>query len=285
MRRVLPFLMLAALLPLAGCGAVHISFLDPQGPVAAQQRGHFLLIIGVMMIIVLPVLVLTPWLAWRYAYGKHNDYRPDWHFNWGWELALWGVPFVIAGVLGVFLWQNTTTLDPYDELAMPGEPLQVQAIGYDWKWLFVYPELGIASIGELAFPADRQLAIELTSATVMQSFSIPALGSQIYAMGGMVTRLHLAADEPGRFLGRNTQYNGTDFSDQRFEAVAMSSEDFAAWVAEAQAAPPLSPEAQALVADRSAPGDLAESLGRSLPLTFSQASPDMFSTIVHEAMQ
>ena len=121
------------------------------------------------------------------------------------------MPAVIAAMLAVFLWRNTTALDPYEPLSLPGEPLRVQAIAFDWKWLFIYPDLGIATVDELAFPADRQLALDLTSETVMQALFVPALGGQIYAMGGMVTHLHLAADGPGRFRGRNTQYNGEQF--------------------------------------------------------------------------
>ncbi len=215
----------------AGCDGPHITFLDPQGPVAAQQRTHFLIILGLMMVVVLPVLVLTPWLAWRYRYGKHNDYEPRWSFSWGWEIALWGIPTVIAAILAVFLWRNTTTLDPYEPLSLPGEPLRVQAIAFDWKWLFIYPDLGIATVDELAFPADRQLALDLTSETVMQALFVPALGGQIYAMGGMVTRLHLAADGPGTYRGRNTQYNGEQFDEQRFEAVALTEAGFRDWVA------------------------------------------------------
>ncbi len=130
-----------------------------------------------MMIIVVPVIVLTPWLGWRYRYGKHHDYKSEWHFAWRWEVALWGIPLAIVTVLAVFLWRNTLALDPYEPLSLPGKPLRVQAIGFDWKWLFVYPDLGIASVDELAFPADRQIAIEPTSETVMQSLFVPALGN------------------------------------------------------------------------------------------------------------
>ena len=175
---------------------------------AAQQRLHFLLILGLTLIVVLPVLVLTPWLVWRYRYGRSAMYQPEWNFGWRWEIALWGVPTVIAGILAVLLWQNTLALDPYDPVPVREEALHVQAIGFDWKWLFVYPELGIATVDELAFPASRALRLDLTSETVMQSLFIPALGSQIYAMNGMVTHLDLAAYGPGRFRGGNTQYNG-----------------------------------------------------------------------------
>ncbi len=277
MSRVALALALSALMIAAGCGGPHITFLDPQGPVAAQQRTHFFIILGLMMIVVVPVLVLTPWLAWRYRYGKHHDYEPRWGFAWGWEVPLWGVPAVIAAVLAVFLWRNTTELDPYEPLPLPGEPLRVQAIGFDWKWLFVYPELGIATVDELAFPADRQLALDLTSETVMQAFFIPALGGQIYAMGGMTTHLHLAADAPGRFRGRNTQYNGEGFPEQRFEAVAMSEAEFRDWVAEArEAGPTLDENALAILARRNTAREAAGALGQTLPLRFSEVPDGLF---------
>ena len=195
---------------------------------------------------------------------------------------LWGPPAVIVVVLSVFLWHNTIDLDPYEPLPLPGEPLRVQAIGFDWKWLFVYPDLGIASVDELAFPADRQLAIELTSETVMQAFFIPSLGSQIYAMGGMVTRLHLAADGPGRFLGQNTQYNGTYFHRQQFQAVAMSDADFADWVKEARGSDALGGEAYAALERRNTASEAADALGLSLPLRFGNVSPRLFHEVVSE---
>ena len=268
-----------------GCDGVHITFLDPQGPVAAQQRTHFLIILGLMLVVVLPVLVLTPWLAWRYRYGKHQEYKPEWNFAWTWEIVLWSIPAVIVTVLAVFLWRNTLALDPYRPLDLPGEPLRVQAVATDWKWLFIYPDLGIASVDELVFPAERQIALHLTSDTVMQAFFIPALGSQIYAMGGMVTRLHLAADAPGRFRGRNTQYNGLGFHTQRFEAVALGEGDFAAWLAEARAAAPLDAEAYAVLARAGTAGAAAEALGRALPLRFGAVHEGLFARIVSETAE
>lgn len=266
----------AALVALPGCDGIHITFLDPQGPVAAQQRTHFLIILGMMAIIVLPVLVLTPWLAFRYRYGKHNAYKPDWNFSWKWEVLLWGTPAVIVVVLGVFLWRNTIALDPYKPLLTSGPPIRVQAIGYDWKWLFIYPDLGIATVDELAFPVGGQLALDLTSQTVMQAFFVPALGSQIYAMSGMVTHLHLAADAPGRFRGRNTQYNGMDFAQQRFEAVAMRADDFDAWVQKVREAGPLDSRARAILAAQNTAQEAAQNLGVTMPLRFGSVPPDMF---------
>lgn len=229
--------MAVAWLLLSGCsGSRHLSFLDPQGPVADMQRLHFLEVLGLLAIFVaLPIFVVTPWFAWRYRYGASPRYTPRWGFNELLDIACWAGPMVIVGLLGALLWGSTHALDPYKPLASDQPALRVQVIGYDWKWLFIYPDQGIASIGELAFPAGRPVAMQLTSATVMQSLLIPALGSQIYAMGGMVTQLHLEAARPGRFMGENTMYNGSGFSQEKFAAVAMTPGEFDAWVRKVRA--------------------------------------------------
>jgi cytochrome o ubiquinol oxidase subunit 2 len=224
----------AALL-LAGCsGDTHLSFLDPQGPVASAQRWHFAEALAVLVVFVaIPVFVITPWILWRYRYGaKSSRYTPKWNFYGPLEIASWAGPVVIVVLLAIIVWRDTHALDPYKPLASNQPALRVQVIGYDWKWLFIYPDQGIASIGVFALPAGRPVAMQLTSATVMQSLHIPALGSQIYAMGGMVTQLHLQADRPGRSLGENNMYNGNGFYQQRFTAVAMTPEGFDAWASE-----------------------------------------------------
>jgi cytochrome o ubiquinol oxidase subunit 2 len=220
---------------LAGCSAQkHLSFLDPQGPVAAAQSLHFVeVLIGLLVFVAIPVFVLTAGFLWRYRFGaKSSRYAPDWNYSGFLEIASWAGPVVIVMVLAVMVWRDTQALDPYKPLTSAQPALRVQVIGYDWKWLFIYPDQGIASIGVLALPVGRPIAMQLTSATVMQSLHIPALGSQIYAMGGMVTQLHLQADRSGASLGENNMYNGDGFHQQRFTAVAMTPERFDAWAAE-----------------------------------------------------
>lgn len=274
-------------LALGGCSSsIDVSFLDPQGPVAADQRGHFIAVILLLMIVVLPVLVLTPWFAWRYRYGNaRTPYRPHWSFSWPLEIAIWGIPFALVIVLAVWLWQGALALDPYAPLASAEPPLQVEVIGYDWKWLFIYPQLKIASIGEFAFPSDRPLAIDLTSNTVMQSFFIPALGSQIYAMAGMTTHLHLQASGPGSFRGENTQYNGDGFFQQQFVARAMAPGDFAAWTNLVRSTGlPMSAATYDAVSRRSTVGKTRSDLHADyLPngvLYFTGVSPRMFLNVV-----
>lgn len=229
--------MAPAWLLLSSCSSGrHLSFLDPQGPVADMQRLHFLGVLGLLAIFVaLPVFLITPWFVWRYRYGASPRYTPKWNFYGPLDIACWAGPMVIVALLGALVWGSTHALDPYKPLASDQPALRVQVIGYDWKWLFIYPDEGVASIGELALPAGRPVAMELTSATVMQSLLIPALGSQIYAMGGMVTQLHLEAAKPGRFMGENTMYNGSGFSREKFTAVAMTPGAFDAWVRKVRA--------------------------------------------------
>ena len=273
---------------LGGCSqSTHLTFLDPQGPIAAAQRIHFFEIVLLVMIVVLPVLLLTPFFAWRYRYGNAaSRYTPTWSFSWPLEIAVWGVPFGIVIMLAVWLWQNTQALDPYAPLSSAQPELRVQVVGYDWKWLFIYPRLGIASIGQFAFPTDQPLAIRLTSDTVMQSFFIPALGSQIYAMAGMVTKLHLKANASGAFRGENTQYNGDGFYQQQFTAIAMTPDAFNAWAAVVKAKGiPMTSAAYNAIQKRSTVGETRAALrtDQTPPgvLYFSRVSPDLFQNIVH----
>lgn len=258
-------LALAAGLVLAGCTDRHLGFLHPHGAVADAQLTHLLEVVGLVMIVIVPPLILLPLVAWRYRRRKNRSasYQPNWGFSWTLDILAWGVPILIVGVMAVLLVRNTHRLDPYRAI-MPGvAPERVQVIAYDWKWLFIYPDEGIASVNELAFPADRPLALELTSRTVMQSFQIPALGGQIYAMGGMVTQLHLTADQPGLYPGQNTNFNGRGFHQQKFVANALSPEDFKAWVARARSSPlQLDRSTAELLAERSTMAEFHVGLAR-----------------------
>ncbi len=256
-----------ALLSASGCsGGTHLSFLNPQGPIAAGESTHFYLVLAVLGVFVaIPVFVLTPWLAWRYRYGaKSSRYTPKWKDYWPLAILTWTGPIAIVIALGVLLWGGTHALDPYKPVASNAPPLHMQAIGYDWKWLFVYPDLGIASVGIMPLPVGRPVAMQLTSATVMQSLQIPALVGQIYAMGGMTTELHFEATKPGRFLGENTMYNGNGFHQEKFTAVAMTADGFKAWVRKVRAiGVPLGVRAYRALAQRSTRARLVAALPRA----------------------
>ncbi len=255
---------LCAVLLLAACASdTHLTFLNPQGPVADAQRWHFYVVLGVMAVLVAgPIFLLLPFFAWRYRYGNNTSrYTPNWEFSKVLEIMAWGGPIVIVAVLAFFVWRDTHKLDPYKPLVSGQAPLRVQVIGYDWKWLFIYPDQGVASIGIMAMPAGRPVSLQITSATVMQSFFIPALGSQMYAMGGMVTQLNLQADKPGRSLGENTMYNGNGFHQQQFTAQAMTPAGFAAWIGKVRAdGIPLDAHILQLVSQRATRSDLIAAL-------------------------
>lgn len=278
-----------ALVLLSGCNSTeHLSFLNPQGPIATAQNEHFWLVATILFILIaLPVFVGTVWIVWRYRYGAtKSKYAPRWKIFKPLEYLTWGGPIIIVIFLSVLVWHNTERYDPYRTLASHLPTTHVQVIGYDWKWLFIYPEQGIASVGMLAFPAGQPLTMDLTSATVMQSFFIPALGSQIYAMGGMVTQLNLQADQPGRFLGENTMYSGDGFSQQKFSAVAMTPADFDAWVQQVHAAGiPLDTAALNAITTQGTKAQLRTALAptASLPddnVYFIDVKPDFFASVV-----
>jgi cytochrome o ubiquinol oxidase subunit 2 len=273
LRRCYGLVAWASLASLGGCskaptppGFAHarpaLSFLAAQGTVAAAQRAHFIEVVAMLLIVVAPVLVVTPYFAWRYRYGGAARYTPKWSFSWPLELVIWGVPLAIVAVLAVWLWEYTHALDPYAPLPSAEPPVRVEVVGYDWKWLFIYPDLGIASMGELAFPAGRPLALQLTSDTVMESLLIPALGSQIYAMPGRITRLHLEASRPGLFQGQNNQFNGDGYFEQHFLARALTPAGFEAWVAQVRTQGiPLSGAAYRAIAQRTTLADTRSALG------------------------
>ncbi len=191
-----------------------------------------------MLIVVVPVIVMTLWFAWRFRASNDNAiYTPEWSYSAKLDAVIWAIPVMIVAGVGYHAWVFTHSLDPYKPIPSPEKTLEVRAIAQDWKWLFLYPQQNIAVVNELVFPAGAPLRIEITSDTVMNSFFIPGLGGQIYAMAGMRTELNLLSYEPGEFLGRNVQYSGAGFSDQLFKARAVNREDFDAWVEKVRTSP------------------------------------------------
>ena len=256
----------------SGCELRHYPILDPKGPIALAERDLLFTAVVLMLIVVIPVFVMAFLFAFRYRSGGNARYTPNWSYSVGIDAVVWLVPALIVIALGVLLWTNTHKLDPYKGIDPAIQPLDVQAVAQDWKWLFIYPEQQIATVNELVFPSQKPLSLKITSDTVMNSFVIPALGGQIYAMAGMQTRLHLLANAPGQFRGRNTQYSGAGFSDQHFEAFATSPEDFDAWVAKVRQSPEKLDSAtyRALAAPT-----------RGHPVTYySAVEPNLFETII-----
>jgi cytochrome o ubiquinol oxidase subunit 2 len=222
---------------LTGCDAV---VLHPGGDVARQQRDLLLISTGLMLLIIVPVIALTAIFAWRYRQSNGSArYEPDWDHSTQLELMIWGAPLLIVIFLGALTWMGTHLLDPYralgridahETLNANVRPLEVQVVALDWKWLFIYPEFGIATINELAAPVNRPITFSITSGSVMNSFYIPALAGQIYAMPGMETSLHAVMNRPGDYEGFSANYSGAGFSGMRFRFHSLSENDFRQWV-------------------------------------------------------
>lgn len=200
------------------------------GPISEAEGRLIWQAFLLMQLVVIPVIVLTLYVVWRYrATGGKGMYTPDWDRSTRVEITVWGIPIVMIAILAGWVWTETHRLDPYKPL--PGaEPIEIQAIALDWKWLFIYPELGIGTVNEIAFPVGQPVTFRITSEVAMNSFMIPALGGQIYAMAGMETRLNLQANQTGEMEGRNMQFTGDGFPGQVFSALSMSETDFDGWV-------------------------------------------------------
>lgn len=229
-----PLLAALGALALSGC---QYDVLFPHGWVGAQQRDLLVISVLLMLIVIVPVLIMAVWFPLKYRADRDDmsDYDPDFEHSNKLEAVVWGVPILIVIALGWYTWVYTHRLDPY--AALPAEvsaeePLRVEAVSLDWKWLFIYPDYGVASVNELAVPAGRPVQFSLTSSTVMNTLSIPALGGMVYSMAGMETKLHLIADRQGTYPGRSAHYSGPGFAGMTFDTLAMGNAEFDAWVAE-----------------------------------------------------
>jgi cytochrome o ubiquinol oxidase subunit II len=218
----------AAAMLLASC---HEGVLDPHGPVGKAERVILFDSTAIMLAVVIPVIVLTLVFAWWFrARNSQARYRPDWEYSGRIEMIIWCIPALIVLFLGGIAWTGSHDLDPPAPLADTTAPLDIEVISLDWRWLFIYPHEGIASLNRLVVPAGVPLRFRLTSTTVMNSFFVPQLGSQIYTMPNMVTHLNLKADQPGTFEGLSAQFSGDGFSDMRFDLVSVGSDAFRDWV-------------------------------------------------------
>jgi cytochrome o ubiquinol oxidase subunit 2 len=238
---LLPRLARAALIPLllavAGCGDV----LDPAGDIALQQRNLIYASVGLMLLIIVPVMILTVVFAWRYRKGnKDATYDPHFDHSTSLELVIWSAPLLIIIALGALTWSSTHLLDPFRPLnrisavkAKTNErPLLVQVVSLDWKWLFIYPELGIATVNELALPVDREVRFDMTSSNMMNTFYAPTMAGMVYTMPGMRSTLHAVLNRRGEFEGMSANYSGAGFSYMRFKLRGMDDAGFANWVSQ-----------------------------------------------------
>lgn len=230
-----------------------IAVLNPQGEVANKQRDLMVFTFLLGMIIVIPVYVMTFYIAWKYRAGnKKAKYRPDWDHSKSAEVVWWGVPLVLILILSAVTWRSSHDLDPYKALASSAKPIEVQVVALEWKWLFIYPEQNIATVNYLQVPEQRPINFRITADAPMNSFWIPKLGGQVYAMAGMETKLHLMADEAGLFRGSSANISGKGFASMNFEVRSTSQADFDAWVKEVKQSPnKLGPEEYAELAKQS----------------------------------
>ncbi len=221
---------------LSGCD--HLLLLNPKGPIGAEERFVLIAAVVLMLIVVIPVAIMNIWFPWRYRASRSGAaYSPKWATSLKLEVVVWLVPALIVTALSILVWDTTHRLDPYKPIDTGVKPVRIEAVSLDWKWLFIYPDFNIAAVNKLVFPAKVPLSFRLTSASVMTSFFIPQLGSQIYAMGGMQTQLNLLADEPGTYAGQNQQYSGEGYAGMNFKAIATSREAFEDWIAQARQSP------------------------------------------------
>jgi len=218
---------------LSGCESV---ILNPKGSIGLQEQSLIATSTWAMLLVVVPVIILTLCFAWRYRASNRNaTYAPHWSHSTAIAIVVRIVPTAIIVYLAVLTWKTTHSLDPYRPLNSPVKPIDVDVVALDWKWLFIYPDIGIASVNQLAVPIGTPINFHITSDSVMNSFFIPQLGGQIYAMAGMQTRLHLIADQPGNYAGMSANFSGKGFSDMKFRTLAMNPAEFDAWTRKVKA--------------------------------------------------
>ena len=246
--------------------------LDPAGPVGAGDATILIDATVVMLIIIVPTICLAFWIAWRYrASNTRAEYLPYWSYSGRVEAVVWSIPILTIMFIGGLIWIGSFKLDPFRRLPANSAALEVQVISLDWKWLFVYPQQGIATVNELVMPAGTPVHFSITSASVFNVFFVPRLGSMIYAMPGMVSQLSLQADHPGRLWGTSAQFSGDGFSDMQFQVRSVSATDFSAWVAQAKSAGP--------VLDKAAYAGLTRQSQRVPPSTYRAIDPQLFQAV------
>lgn len=213
-----------------------IPVLQPRGEIAQRQFELLVFATILSLIIVVPVFTMTAVFAWRYrASNKKATYRPNWDHHNGLEAIWWGIPLILITILSVVTWQTTHELDPFKPLSSKtNKPLTIQVVALQWRWLFIYPDQGIATVNQLQIPEDTPLRFQITADAPMNSFWIPQLGGQMYAMSGMSTGLNLQADTAGTFYGSSANISGEGFANMKFRVTAVSPEEFAEWVLKTQ---------------------------------------------------
>jgi cytochrome o ubiquinol oxidase subunit 2 len=247
--------------------------LDAQGPVSSAERLILFNATGIMLVVVVPVIVLTLAFAWWYRAGNRKAiYRPDWSYSGQIELVVWAIPSMVVILLAGVGWIGSHELDPAKKMTSSVQPLRIEVVSLDWKWLFIYPDQQVAAVNDLVVPAATPLEFVLTSGTVMNAFFVPQLGSQIYTMPGMSTHLNLLADHPGDYQGLASHYSGNGFSDMHFVVHAVPAAQFGRWLTRTRR--------EGGTLDAASYAALAGTPGDGGVLTYASVTPDLFDRIL-----
>ncbi|HEV2533644.1 ubiquinol oxidase subunit II [Phenylobacterium sp.] len=254
---------------LAGCAR---SILDPVGPVGRDDATILIDATLIMLAIIVPTILLAFWMAWRYrASNTKSEYLPYWSYSGRIEAIVWSIPILTIMFIGGVIWIGSYKLDPFRPLPSKTPPLEVQVVSLDWKWLFIYPQQGIATVNQLVIPAGTPVHFSITSASVFNVFFIPRLGSMIYAMPGMVSQLNLQADRPVTLFGQSSHFSGDGFSDMQFPVRSVAPADFSAWADGVRRGGP--------VLDGPAYAALSRQSQRVAPATYRGVDPQLFQSI------
>jgi len=271
-------LLVGVLISAATLGGCTEGILDPKGPIAAAERQILLNALGIMLAIVIPTILATLGVAyWFRSSNTRARYLPDFSYSGRLEVLVWSIPAMTVLLVGGVAWVGSHDLDPRKPIASTVKPVSIQVVSLDWKWLFIYPDQGIASVNQLTVPVGTPVRFELTSSGVMNSFFVPQLGGQIYTMAGMVTRVHLLADHPGTYPGLSAQFSGDGFSDMRFNVEAVPAETFVQWVEATRSAGP--------ELDAQAYANLAKPSKAIAPFTYRAVAPGLFNGILSAGLR
>jgi len=253
--------------------ACNRGILDPVGPVGAQEKQILINSTAIMLAIIIPTMIATVAFAWWFRRGnKKATYRPDWEYSGAIEMVVWAIPALTILLLGGITWIASHDLDPAKPLKSNVAPLKVEVVSLDWKWLFIYPDQGIATVNQLVIPAGTPIEFRLTSATVWNSFFVPQMGTMIYTMPRMTTRLTLQADRQGEFNGLSSHFSGEGFPGMQFKVQALPVDQFAMWAQGARG--------QGLVLDGRGYAELAKPTSYVKPITYGAIDPGLFDAIV-----
>jgi cytochrome o ubiquinol oxidase subunit II len=259
---------------LSGCTE---GVLDPKGPIASAERQILFNSLGIMLAIVIPTILATLGVAyWYRSSNSRARYLPDFAYSGRLELLVWSIPIMTVLLVGGVAWVGSHDLDPPKPIPSAAKPIRVQVVSLDWKWLFIYPGQGIATVNQLTVPVGTPVSFELTSSGVMNSFWVPQLGGQIYTMAGMTTRLQLQADHPGTYRGLSANFSGEGFADMRFTVDALPPEMFAQWLNTTRSAGP--------VLNAQTYAELAKPSSAVVPFTYRSVTPNLFDSVSSSGM-